>query len=367
MAVKMAVKTAVEMTPGAIPRPGRVPEQRLLSPELEFRDVAAPLDVFWSFREEVSKMVWLLDEEYDREHRAVHMTERETDLHPLKIRYHGTSDIPYDERYTEFIRPTGLMPFISLVSRGGPHMNPSALTALVDRWRPETHTFHLRAGEMAPTLQDVSMILALPIQGEPLCINTASDGWRQQMEGLIGRAPPAPENPKQRVPAGASFEWIRTNFGECPIEADEDTRRTYARVYLWYMISRTLFPDSGGKLAHWCWLKALTVLDDRWSWGTAALAYLYRQIAPPSPHLQSPPCHQPPPHRQEPPTAANVCASISLEPYEATPVGTHDPDLVGACLADSRRRSRIRGGIAGPTRMTPPIRLLLFRLLHQHV
>ncbi|KAK1698619.1 hypothetical protein QYE76_015316 [Lolium multiflorum] len=35
---------------------------------------------------------------------------------------------------------------------------------------------------------------------------------------------------------------------------------------------------SGGKLAHWCWLKALTVLDSRWSWGTAALAYLYRQV-----------------------------------------------------------------------------------------
>jgi predicted secreted protein len=206
------------------------------------------------------------------------MTEKGTDLQPLKIRYHGTSDIPYDERYTEFIRPTGLLPFISLVSRGGPLMNPSALTALVDRWRPETHTFHLRAGEMAPTLQDVSMILGLPIQGEPLCMNTASDGWRQQMEVLIGRAPPPPADPKKRAPAGASFEWIRTNFGECPEEADEDTRRTYARVYLWYMISRTLFPDSGGKLAHWCWLKALTVLDNRWSWGTAALAYLYRQV-----------------------------------------------------------------------------------------
>ena len=49
MAVKMAVETAVEMAPGAIPRPGRVPEQRLLSPELEFRDVAAPLESFWSF------------------------------------------------------------------------------------------------------------------------------------------------------------------------------------------------------------------------------------------------------------------------------------------------------------------------------
>jgi predicted secreted protein len=157
-------------------------------------------------------------------------------------------------------------------------MNAAALTALVDRWRPETHTFHLRAGEMAPTLQDVSMILGLPIQGEPLCMNTASDGWRQQMEVLIGRAPPLLAQPKERAPAGASFSWIRTNFAECPEEADEDTRRTYARVYLWYMISRTLFPDSGGKLAHWCWLKALTVLDNRWSWGTAALAYLYRQV-----------------------------------------------------------------------------------------
>ncbi|KAK1650183.1 hypothetical protein QYE76_067988 [Lolium multiflorum] len=116
-------------------------------------------------------------------------------------------------------------------------MNPSALTALVDRWRPETHTFHLRAGEMAPTLQDVSMILGLPIQGDPLCMNTASDGWRQQMEALIGRAPPLPAEPKARAPAGA-----------------------------------------GGKLAHWCWLKALTVLEHRWSWGTAALAYLYRQL-----------------------------------------------------------------------------------------
>ncbi|KAK1627435.1 hypothetical protein QYE76_001750 [Lolium multiflorum] len=157
-------------------------------------------------------------------------------------------------------------------------MNAAALTALVDRWRPETHTFHLRAGEMTPTLQDVSMILGLPIQGEPLCMNTASDGWRQQMEALIGRAPQLPADPKARAHAGASFSWIRLNFGKCPEGANRDTLRTYTRVYLWYMISRTLFPDSGGKLAHWCWLKALTVLEHRWSWGTAALAYLYRQV-----------------------------------------------------------------------------------------
>ena len=37
----------------------------------------------------------------------------------------------------------------------------TALTALVDRWRPETHTFHLPCGELTVTLQDVAMILGL--------------------------------------------------------------------------------------------------------------------------------------------------------------------------------------------------------------
>ncbi|KAK1662558.1 hypothetical protein QYE76_050717 [Lolium multiflorum] len=106
-------------------------------------------------------------------------------------------------------------------------MNPSALTALVDRWRPETHTFHLRAGEMAPTLQDVSMILALPIRAS-LCMNTLR--WvAPAMAALIGGL--LRPRTKEESSAGASFEWIRTNFGECP-EEEEDTRRTYARVLM---------------------------------------------------------------------------------------------------------------------------------------
>ncbi|KAM0900803.1 hypothetical protein ACQ4PT_020376 [Festuca glaucescens] len=224
-------------------------------------------------------MVWLLDDYYDREHRAYHQAELGKVLEPLKIRYHGSMrDMPYDERYTEHIEPTGLLPFILLVSRGPPNMNAAAISALVDRWRPETHTFHLRAGEMTPTLQDVSMILGLPIDGEPLCMSTGSDGWHQQMEGLIGMAPPEPEDTAMRAPAGANYKWIKDNFAEYPAEVDRDTVRTYTKVYLWYVISRTLFADSGGKLAQWCWLKALTVLEHKWSWGTAALAYLYRQL-----------------------------------------------------------------------------------------
>ncbi|KAK1668101.1 hypothetical protein QYE76_056260 [Lolium multiflorum] len=188
-------------------------------------------------------------------------------------------DMPYDERYMEHIEPTGLfLLFITLVSRRPPNMNAVAITALVDRWRPETHTFHLRVGEMTPTLQDVFMILGLPIQGEALRMNIASDGWREQMERLIGMAPLEPANKKDIAPAGANYKWIKSNFGEFPEGANGDTVWTYTRVYLWYVISRNLFANSVGKLAHWCWLKALTKLEHQWSWGRAALAYLYRQL-----------------------------------------------------------------------------------------
>uniref|UniRef100_A0A8I6XMZ0 Aminotransferase-like plant mobile domain-containing protein n=1 Tax=Hordeum vulgare subsp. vulgare TaxID=112509 RepID=A0A8I6XMZ0_HORVV len=188
----------------------------------------------------------------------------------------------YDERYTPYIEMTGLLPFVQLVSRSTPNLNAAAVTSLIDRWRPETHSFHLRTGEMTVTLQDVSMITALPIEGKPLCMSTDSEGWRHQMEALIGMSPQEPEvedgGKKDRVPAGATFTWIAANFGHCPEDTDDEVIQRYARVYMWYVISRTIFADGTGKNAPWMWLKALTVFDNKFSWGLAALAYLYRQL-----------------------------------------------------------------------------------------
>ena len=100
-------------------------------------------------------------------------------------------------------------------------MNPCAITALVDRWRPETHSFHLRTGEMTVMLQDVSMIGALPIEGNPLCMNTDSKGWRGQMEDLIGRAPEEASK-GTKVTAGAAYTWITTHFSKCPADANDE-------------------------------------------------------------------------------------------------------------------------------------------------
>ena len=129
------------------------------------------------------------------------------------------------------------------------------------------------------TLQDVSMILTLPIEGRPVCFSTDSAGWRAGMESLIGAVPELHEDPtKNRSPAAGTFAWISSTFAHFPEGANAEVIQQYARAHVWYVISRTLFSDGSGRTAPWMWLNALSGWDTKLSWGSAALAYLYRQV-----------------------------------------------------------------------------------------
>ena len=44
-------------------------------------------------------------------------------------------------------------------------MDDSLITAFVDRWCPETHSFHLPSREMSVLMQDVGYILGLRLYG----------------------------------------------------------------------------------------------------------------------------------------------------------------------------------------------------------
>ena len=52
------------------------------------------------------------------------------------------------------------------------------VTALVERWRPETHIFHFSIGECTITLEDVSLQLALCVDGPPIIGQTMLIGRR---------------------------------------------------------------------------------------------------------------------------------------------------------------------------------------------
>ena len=67
----------------------------------------------------------------------------------------------------------------------------STLTALVDRWRPETHSFHLPCGGLAVTLEDFAMITRLPIDDKALTGRVDGKNWRVRVTALIGDCSPS--------------------------------------------------------------------------------------------------------------------------------------------------------------------------------
>ena len=105
----------------------------------------------------------------------------------------------------------GLLPFARLVEATGSTtrlgMDGSLLSCLVDRWRPETHTFHFVWGEMAPTLQDVSFLLGLPLAGEAVGPLEAPVNWEDGMTGRFADvykgAPPFDGDSH-----GPKFDWL---------------------------------------------------------------------------------------------------------------------------------------------------------------
>jgi len=109
------------------------------------------------------------------------------------------------------LRESGLLTLGRLVEGGLVQLDRYLLTALVDRWRPETHTFHLPCGEIALTLQDVAYLLGLPIVGEAECPRVVAALWKDDLEArfaLVQRMEEAgPINPHPRA-AGPSKTWL---------------------------------------------------------------------------------------------------------------------------------------------------------------
>ncbi|RYQ84236.1 hypothetical protein Ahy_B10g103330 isoform B [Arachis hypogaea] len=74
------------------------------------------------------------------------------------------------------------------------------------------------------------------------------------------------------------FTWFHERFRVLPTDATEDIVRIDACVYILILISTQLFRDKSANRGHIRWLPFVANLDDMgsYSWGSAALAWLYR-------------------------------------------------------------------------------------------
>ncbi|QHN79073.1 uncharacterized protein DS421_19g666950 [Arachis hypogaea] len=186
-----------------------------------------------------------------------------------------------DDRYVPYLQMAGLYHLARLNDRWF-RLDEALVSAFVERWCPETHTFHMPFGECTITLQDVAYQLGLPVDGRyvsgclsefQIYIEGGHPAW-VWFEELLGVVPP----PSQVQKYAINCSWFQETFGECPEGADEDTVRRYARAYIMMLLGTQLFADKSGNRIHIKWLPFVARLEEMgtYSWGSAALAWLYR-------------------------------------------------------------------------------------------
>jgi hypothetical protein len=96
-------------------------------------------------------------------------------------------------------------------------MDSAFITALVERWRPETHTFHLPTGECTITLEDVNMLLGLRVDGKAVTGPTEVS-WKEDCEKLLGVMPPKEERKDKTL----RLPWLRETFSSLTDESSYD-------------------------------------------------------------------------------------------------------------------------------------------------
>ncbi|XP_070045475.1 serine/threonine-protein phosphatase 7 long form homolog [Nicotiana tomentosiformis] len=189
--------------------------------------------------------------------------------------------------HPRIVRRLQNMGFYRIVEIGRLQLNWSLITALIERWRPETHIFYLPIGEATIMLQDVEVMYGLLVDGHPVAMSHAMREqtglqYLDMLQRLTGLQPP-----EETALVGASYlqlTTVRQHLEALHPDITDDTLELhihrYTRLLLLLMFGEFLFPNTSGNLVSLRFLHHLERLDDlpQYSWGAAVLGYLYMQM-----------------------------------------------------------------------------------------
>ncbi|KAK5803651.1 hypothetical protein PVK06_031299 [Gossypium arboreum] len=104
----------------------------------------------------------------------------------------------------------------------GTKLDPALISALVERWRPGTHTFHLLCNECIITLKNIALQLDLPVDGA-VVMGVASVGdWSAICEQLLGKV--SNKFSSSRI----EMKWLEDNFNYIDNSASAVESEQYA-------------------------------------------------------------------------------------------------------------------------------------------
>lgn len=143
------------------------------------------------------------------------------------------------------------------------------ITALVERWHPETNTFHLQSGEATITLEDVAYIYGLPIDGKPVMGRTFNgiENLISTCDKLLGSVP---DTTNDCFGTQIKFSWIHKTFRTLPKKVTEEVEDRHTRAYLFYLVGTQIFSNTSGSRGN-AFILNLFKNFEKYAWGQHAL------------------------------------------------------------------------------------------------
>lgn len=216
-------------------------------------------DVLWAQRYHISEHIW-------------------EDPKPRKFTvrravptYQGRHTIP--EQIIPILQDAG---FYGVCAMAYVKIDGMLIQAFVERWRPETHTFHMRHGECTITLQDVAVLVGLPVDGYPIFGQTSGE-WADLAEAYLGIRPA----PADMHGSSVLFSWLSDHFSDItPFLGSREDLDRFTRAWILKFLGGVLFVDKNSSRVSLRYLPFLADLSEakNYSWGSAALSYLYREL-----------------------------------------------------------------------------------------
>ncbi|KAL2336472.1 hypothetical protein Fmac_010918 [Flemingia macrophylla] len=196
----------------------------------------------------------------------------EVEERDIRVRHARPSHGEFPRRLTQLLQKCGFGWIIQLEKI---KISKRLVLALIERWRSETHTFHMPFGECTITLQDIAVLTGLPVDGRPLI--PTIDNPKEYVNECLGD-----------VPSGANLRGLELNLGWLqdtfanpdPNVDDLFYWQRYARAWIMRYIGGVLFPDKSASTVNLRWLYYLRDFDaiNSYAWGAAVLGYLYRNL-----------------------------------------------------------------------------------------